>query len=652
MISDVIDDEIEAGLLRDVDEDKKLKPSDVNVYQDLNTNTETNTGIRFTGKYENLIRQQLTHSQKSMDNLDSDVDPVSKTDQSLNGHESPVGDVVSQRSEDNLSDRCYVTKSDLMDGTAMRNSLNNSLMDNNVLKSASNGVLEKQDNFGTSPTGSGSPARQTPQDFYGREGHQSPLRSTEASFNRSGLNTPIADVIGDVVLEQRTSQPSSHHSSTCHTPQHGNSYDDILRQDKQTTPARSPARSPMRSPENSGQRSPKVQDFVGDVLGQSAPVTDSARQTPSKQMSAHSSARQTPTQIADELGSPFTQDNTYKSPGNYNGSFGSKSPLPRGSYHGSAEDEEPGSYQGSLHDSPAPGSFHGSPAPGSYHGSAHGGSVPGSYHGSAHGSPAPESYHGSGHGSPALGSYHGSTHGGSGAGSHHGSTHGSPAPGSHHGSMHDSPAPGSYHGSTRDSPAPGSYHGSTHGSPALGSYHGSAHGSPVLGSYHGSTHGGSGAGSYHGSPAPGSQGPGSYAGSGGSRPQSLTSEQELSQYFDQNSRGSLGSESRRTPLSQPQLQQPLASMSPAMSGGSADRIMGASSLPVMTTQQRLSADISKRSMTPDNHIRVPGSPGPRASPLVTGAGSRTSSRASSRTITPTSASANGDQLNGLDVSSL
>ncbi|XP_062567989.1 uncharacterized protein LOC134230238 isoform X3 [Saccostrea cucullata] len=113
-------------------------------------------------------------------------------------------------------------------------------------------------------------------------------------------------------------------------------------------------------------------------------------------------------------------------------------------------------------------------------------------------------------------------------------------------------------------------------------------------------------------------------GSGGSRPQSLTSEQELNQYFEKS--GSLpGSErsgsNRTTPLI------------PSPNVRAHERAHSSSSLPIITTQQRLQTE--GRSLTPDNHIRVPG----EISPALRGANpavnrSNVSSRASERTLTP------------------
>nr|XP_022292463.1 uncharacterized protein LOC111103465 isoform X8 [Crassostrea virginica] len=117
-------------------------------------------------------------------------------------------------------------------------------------------------------------------------------------------------------------------------------------------------------------------------------------------------------------------------------------------------------------------------------------------------------------------------------------------------------------------------------------------------------------------------------GSGGSRPQSLTSEQELNQYFEKSGSqhssvpGSERSSANRTPI--------LPTSNPARTS---ERTHSSSSLPVITTQQRLLTE--RRSMTPDNHIRVPGSSSPAFRGPNPGANrSNVSSRASDRTLTP------------------
>lgn len=116
-------------------------------------------------------------------------------------------------------------------------------------------------------------------------------------------------------------------------------------------------------------------------------------------------------------------------------------------------------------------------------------------------------------------------------------------------------------------------------------------------------------------------------GSGGSRPQSLTSEQELNQYFERDGsqsgsvHGSERSGSNRTPVI------------PSPNARTSERAHSTSSLPVITTQQRLLTE--RRSMTPDNHIRVPGETSPAFRGNNPGANrSNVSSRASERTITP------------------
>lgn len=116
-------------------------------------------------------------------------------------------------------------------------------------------------------------------------------------------------------------------------------------------------------------------------------------------------------------------------------------------------------------------------------------------------------------------------------------------------------------------------------------------------------------------------------GSGGSRPQSLTSEQELNQYFERDGsqsgsvHGSERSGSNRTPVI------------PSPNARTSERAHSTSSLPVITTQQRLLTE--RRSMTPDNHIRVPGETSPAFRGNNPGSNrSNVSSRASERTITP------------------
>lgn len=118
----------------------------------------------------------------------------------------------------------------------------------------------------------------------------------------------------------------------------------------------------------------------------------------------------------------------------------------------------------------------------------------------------------------------------------------------------------------------------------------------------------------------------SLPGHGGSRPQSLTSEQELTQYFEQSSRkvnDNVSVGSNKTPMPQQYM---------ATNQVSGSRPQSTSSLPVITTQQRLLAE--KRSMTPDNYIRVPGSTSSPVARPPSVSKVDASSRASSRTITP------------------
>ncbi|XP_069142243.1 dentin sialophosphoprotein-like isoform X3 [Argopecten irradians] len=612
-LPDVIDDEGET-------DQPVSSPNDVDTYRDVNTdhsqyrgsNSRSDPVIHISNKYEELIRQQLTMTQ-SIDNLELEakmspkLDLQGEGDLSSTGRQSPLGDNAAETFQDSGPNLYNDGQID-----AMKGSLDASVIEDEVERSS----IPPSHHSSFNNRSAGSPSRQTPSNPYGVEDRRSPLKSEEPSLNGSGKHTPIDDVINNMFSEQRSGSVHSHTSSARQTPQEEAVIKDVF--SRQMTPTR----SLVQSYHGSDKQSPT---FVGDVLGQSTPVAmsehsgsqqGSARQTPVK--STHSSARQTPQPIEDVIGN--TSQNVL------NGS------------------PAPGSYHGSVTGSPAPASYHGSatgsPAPASYHGSATGSPAPASYHGSATGSPAQASYHGSATGSPAQASYHGSATGSPAPASYHGSATGSPAPASYHGSTTGSPAPASYHGSATGSPAPVSYHGSATGSPAPASYHGSAAGSPAPGSYHGSLKGSQDQGSVHGSAA-GS--PRSYHGSqgSGSRPQSLTSEQELNQYFSDRS------DPRRTPTAQ---QQQMTSVFPAGSGarpGSErdERSGSVSSLPVMSTQQRIQAE--KRSMTPDNHIRVPSSPGVRMSPLVTGSGQRSgaSSRSSTRTITPSSA-ANGYHVNG------
>ncbi|KAL5010648.1 hypothetical protein ScPMuIL_012953 [Solemya velum] len=117
------------------------------------------------------------------------------------------------------------------------------------------------------------------------------------------------------------------------------------------------------------------------------------------------------------------------------------------------------------------------------------------------------------------------------------------------------------------------------------------------------------------------------------RPLSLSSEQELTQYFDQGDRRT--SEQKTDFQTAPVVSSTYQPITTQMIR-STERPSSTTSLPVITTRQRLQAE--KRSMTPDNHIRVPIT----ASPLLKGGGdsythtrpASASSRASSRPITP------------------
>ncbi|XP_021341406.1 uncharacterized protein LOC110442231 isoform X3 [Mizuhopecten yessoensis] len=615
----VIDDEgetdrpVSSPFKSDAVDGYRDRNTDHSQYRGSDSNGRLDPVIHISNKYEELIRQQLTMTQ-SINNLDMEAkmaakpEPQDDNDFTTTGRQSPLGDNAAESFQDGGAN---LYNNDQLN--SVKGSLDASVIEDEVERSS----IPPSHHSSFENKSAGSPSRQTPSNVYGGEDRRSPLKSDEPALNGSGKHTPIDDVINNFFTEQRSGSVHSHSDLTRHTPQEEVAIKDVL------TRQLTPTRSPVNSYYGSDKQSPT---FVGDVLGQSTPIamldnpgsqSGSARQTPVK--STHSSARQTP-QPGEDVIRKTSQDVL-------NGS-----PTP-GSYHGSV----PGNYHGSATGSPAPASYHGSaaesPAPASYHGSAIGSPKPGSYHGSATGSPALASFHGSATGSPALASFHGSATGSPTPATFHGSATGSPAPASFHGSATGSPALASFHGSATGSPAPASFHGSAGESPVPGSYHGP-------GSYQGSLKGSQEQGSIHGSAA-GS--PRSYHGSqgSGSRPQSLTSEQELSQYFSDRS------DSRRTPTAQ---QQQIPATSPITSGvrpGSdrGERSASAASLPVMNTQQRLQAE--KRSMTPDNHIRVPGSPGARMSPLATGSALRSgaSSRSSTRTITPTSA-ANSYHVNG------
>ncbi|KAL3882371.1 hypothetical protein ACJMK2_028723, partial [Sinanodonta woodiana] len=121
--------------------------------------------------------------------------------------------------------------------------------------------------------------------------------------------------------------------------------------------------------------------------------------------------------------------------------------------------------------------------------------------------------------------------------------------------------------------------------------------------------------------------------SGSSRPQSLTSEQELTQYYEQSS------EFRRVPATGGgSLTAQSMPTIPSSSSMRDQRSTSTQSLPLISPQQRVKAE--RQSMTPDNLVRVPvtgtavkGSLLPARTTPMSPAGSR----ASSRTVTPVSA---------------
>lgn len=120
----------------------------------------------------------------------------------------------------------------------------------------------------------------------------------------------------------------------------------------------------------------------------------------------------------------------------------------------------------------------------------------------------------------------------------------------------------------------------------------------------------------------------------GSRPQSLSSEQELTQYYELTSGGSGVAGSHGLPLVA------------TGNGGPVQRTGSASSLPAVGSQRQL---LEKRSMTPDNHIRVPMT-GPIIKPsmLPTRGMQRTpSSATSSRTVTPVNSVTDNQEITQL-----
>ncbi|KAK3583904.1 hypothetical protein CHS0354_033681 [Potamilus streckersoni] len=118
--------------------------------------------------------------------------------------------------------------------------------------------------------------------------------------------------------------------------------------------------------------------------------------------------------------------------------------------------------------------------------------------------------------------------------------------------------------------------------------------------------------------------------SGSSRPQSLTSEQELTQYYEQSS------EFRRLPATGGGSL--TAQSLPTMPSSRDQRSTSTQSLPLISPQQRVK--VERQSMTPDNLVRVPVT-GTAVKgtllPVRTTPMSPAGSRASSRTVTPVSA---------------
>ena len=232
-------------------------------------------------------------------------------------------------------------------------------------------------------------------------------------------------------------------------------------------------------------------------------------------------------------------------------------------------------------------------------------------------------------------------------GSQRGSEHGS-RPGSTQGTQR-----GSEHGS-RPGSTQGSIRGSDHGS-QRGSEHGSRPGS-TQGSVRGSEHG-SGNSSLRQTPqrdiindslrasqeklytgqdfrrsterVNGSLSGGSRD---GSRPQSLTSEQELTQYYElTNGVGGVTGSPGLPPVA-------------ASNSAQAQRTGSSSSLPAVGTQRQ---SVDRRSMTPDNHIRVPVTGPIIKSSLLPSRGLQRvtpGSNTSSRTVTPMNAVADNQEV--------
>ena len=121
----------------------------------------------------------------------------------------------------------------------------------------------------------------------------------------------------------------------------------------------------------------------------------------------------------------------------------------------------------------------------------------------------------------------------------------------------------------------------------------------------------------------------------GSRPQSLTSEQELTQYYELTSIGGGVNGSTGLP--------PVATSNSAQ----AQRSGSASSLPAVGAQRQ---SLEKRSMTPDNHIRIPVTGPIIKSSLLPSRGLQRvtpGSNTSSRTVTPVNAVADNQEVTQL-----
>ncbi|VDI30368.1 Hypothetical predicted protein [Mytilus galloprovincialis] len=494
---DIIEDNFSA--------EREKTVEDVNTYSNPNKSSNDQTGLHYTGKIEDIIRQQM-HS------VSPEQEFTVKSDHG-SGRHTPIGDVGFETYQDGLNN-------------SYSKHLNASVVEDEIEQSFN------QSQHSSKP--------QTPQPTV-EEIIENTLRESRSQERTTPQSDRLADFFSSE--DQRIST------------------DKILNGDGSLEFAEH-----YKSPSSSARQTPQ-RDFIGDVLGFDQPK--------STEGSVHSSEqRRTPIR----------------------------------------------SVEGSLHSS----ARH-TPLEGSMHGSDRRTSLEGSLHGSTRHTPLEGSLHGSDRRTPLDGSLHGSDRR-------------TPLDGSLHGSDRRTPLDGSFHGSDRRTPLEGSLHGSLGRHTPLDDIVQTA--SPA-GSLHGSTHS-----STRQTPLQTStrQTPsetfrtsqenlyGSHSslpGHGGSRPLSLTSEQELTQYFEQSSKRvseSASTGSTKTPT-------PQQYTSGIQSNG--NRAHGASSLPVITTQQRLQAE--KRSKTPDNYIRVPGSmtsPAAVARPSSVTRGSTPSSRASNRTITP------------------